>query len=286
MRDNLNRKRAGSKLAGFAGNIPMRLPLSALIFVCAAVSAHAQTERVIEIPSRGVKIRALLTEPANPVGSVVLLAGGHGVLAISPEGKIGWGAGNQVIRTRAAYVRAGFATVVPDAAPDMGTPAAPKSGYRYSAPHGADIAAVVAHMRAIKGPVALVGTSRGAVSAGIALLQASGPGRPDMVVLTAPMLMTFGDQPSFQKSLGNNPVRAQLPFLVVGHKKDGCKYTSPASIEQFQKWHGGKIDVVMLDGPEGKGDPCEAQSAHGFAGIDGEVVAAVTGWIKGRTAAK
>ena len=264
----------------------MRTLLLALIFAAAAAGAQAQTEQVVEIPSRGLKVRALLTVPANPIGSIVLLAGGHGVLALSPDGKIGWGAGNQLVRTRAAYARAGFATVVPDAAPDMGTPAAPKSGYRYSAPHGQDIGAVVAHMRAIKGPVALVGTSRGAVSAGIALMHAAGSGRPDMVALTAPMLMTFGDQPSFQKSMGNNPAQAQLPFLVVGHKKDGCKYTSPASIEQFRKWHGGKLDVVMLDGPEGKGDPCDAQAAHGFAGIDGGVVATVTGWIKGRAAAK
>jgi hypothetical protein len=38
----------------------------------------------------------------------------------------------------------------------------------------------------------------------------------------------------------------------------------------------------MLDGPNGTGDPCEAESAHGFAGIDGQVVATVTGWIKSK----
>ena len=263
----------------------MRGMFLAFFLAGAATCAEAQTERVVEIPSRGQKIRALLTVPANPVGSIVLLAGGHGVLALSPDGKIGWGAGNQLVRTRGAYARAGFATAVPDAASDMGTPAAPKGGYRYSAPHGQDIGAVVAYMRAIKEPVALVGTSRGAVSAGAALEQTSGPARPDVVALTAPMLMTFGDQPSFQKSMDNNPARAQLPFLVVGHKKDSCKYTLSASIDRFRQWHGGQIDVVMLDGPEGKGDPCEAQSAHGFAGIDGEVVAAVTGWIKKRSPA-
>ncbi|MEX2127884.1 MAG: hypothetical protein WD871_06525 [Xanthobacteraceae bacterium] len=258
----------------------MRAIVFALTFAAAATSVQAQTETVVDIPSRGQIVRALLTKPANPVGSVVLLAGGHGVLALSPDGKIGWGAGNQLVRTRADYARAGFATIVPDAASDMGTPAAPKGGYRYSAPHGQDIGAVIAYMRDIKTPVALVGTSRGAVSAGTALENATGPGRPDFVVLTAPMLMTFGDQPSFQKATKNSPAKAQLPFMVVGHKKDGCKYTSPASIDAFKAWHGGKIDVIMLDGPDGKGDPCEAQAAHGFAGIDGTVVSTVSGWIK------
>jgi hypothetical protein len=258
----------------------MRTVFLALAIVSAATCAHAQSEKLVEIPSRGQKVRGLLSVPANPVGSIVLLAGGHGILALSPDGKIGWGAGNQLVRTRAGYARAGFATLTLDAAPDMGTPNKLKSGFRYSAEHGRDIGAAVAYMRQIKEPVAIVGTSRAAVATGIALAVSSGAARPDKVVLTAPMLMTHGDQPSFQKSMGNNPGPAQLPFLVVGHKKDGCVYTSPASIDQFRKWHGGKVDIVMLDGPDGKGDPCEAQAAHGFAGIDGEVVSTVTGWLR------
>ena len=264
----------------------MRTALLALVFACAASAAAAQTEKVVEIPSRGVKVRALLTVPANPVASVVLLAGGHGILAISPDGKIGWGAGNQLVRTRAAYAKAGFATIVPDAAPDMGTPAAPKSGFRWSAEHGRDIGAVVAYMRTIKQPVAIVGTSRAAVATGAALAHAAGPAWPDLVVLTAPMLMPHGNQPSFQQAMKSDPARAQLPFLVIGHRKDACPYTLVSSFDAFRQWHGGKVDVIVLDGPEGRGAPCEAQAAHGFAGIDGEVVSTISGWIKARAAGK
>jgi hypothetical protein len=264
----------------------MRTAFLAVVLAVAAGGAQAQPEKVVEIPSRSVKVRALLSVPSNPVASVVLLAGGHGVLAISPDGKLGWGAGNQLVRTRAAYAKAGFATIVPDAAPDMGTPKAPRNGFRWSAEHGRDIAAVVAYMRTVKQPVAIVGTSRAAVATGAMLTHGSGAGRPDMVVLTAPMLTTHGNQPSFQQAMGNNPAKAQLPFLVVGHRKDTCAYTLPASIETFRKWHGGKLDVVLLDGPEGRGDPCEAQAAHGFAGIDGEVVSTVSAWIKARAAVK
>jgi hypothetical protein len=77
-----------------------------------------------------------------------------------------------------------------------------------------------------------------------------------------------------------------LPFLLVGHRKDACKYTLVSSFEPFRKWHGGKVDVVLLDGPEGQGDPCESRSAHGFIGIDDEVVMAVTGWIRARATGK
>jgi dienelactone hydrolase len=260
----------------------MRAVALALLTVFAALPAHAQTTEVVEIPSRGQKVRAIVIKPANPIGSVILLVGGQGVMAISPGGKIGWGAGNQLIRTRTSYAAAGFVTIVPDAAPDMGTPQSPKNGYRFSPEHGQDLAAVVTYARGIKAPVTIVGTSRGAVSAGILLAQASGPGRPDAMVLTAPMLMTVGNQPSFQKTLNNSPAKAQLPFLVVGHKKDQCEHTAPPTIEAFRQWHGGKLDIIFLDGPQGTGDPCEAQSAHGFAGIDGTVVSTVTNWIKSR----
>jgi hypothetical protein len=68
---------------------------------------------------------------------------------------------------------------------------------------------------------------------------------------------------------------------VIGHKKDECKYTLPASIEAFQRWRGGDmLEIVMLDGPQGTGHPCEAQAAHGFIGIDDQVVKTVSDWIK------
>jgi hypothetical protein len=261
----------------------MRLPIVALALSLASLSALAQSEQAVEIESRGQKIRAILLEPANPVGSVILLAGGHGRLDISPAGQIGWGKGNQLVRTRAAYARAGFATLVPDIAPDLKTASGVKNGYRFSAEHGRDIGALVAYMRAKKAPVTLIATSRGAVSAGAALAAATGAARPDALVLTAPMLMQIDDRaPSFQKAIHDDPERARLPLLVVGHKKDACLYTKSPVIDRFKAWIGGRLDIVMLDGPAGRGDPCEAESAHGFAGIDDEVVEMVSGWIKKR----
>jgi hypothetical protein len=240
--------------------------------------ALAQADAVVDIGSRGQKIRALVLQPSNPTGSVVLLAGGHGKLDLDPAGKIGWGAGNQLVRTRAAYARAGYVTLVPDIAPDFKTSSF--EGYRYSAPHGRDIGALIKHLRGIKAPVVLVATSRGAVSAGAALANTSGAERPDALVLTAAMLVSVGEKaPHFQMAIGHDPRRAQLPLLVVGHKKDGCKFTRPSTIDQFKAWHGGTVDVVLLDGPEGTGDPCGVGSAHSFVDIDDEVVTIVTRWI-------
>jgi hypothetical protein len=246
----------------------------------AAPMALARADPVLEVDSRGQKIRALVVRPENPVGSVILLAGGHGRLDLGRDGRIGWGAGNQLVRTRTAYARAGYLTLIPDIAPDLKTGTGVVQGYRYAAPHGRDIGALIQHLRAVKAPVVLVAASRGAVSAGAALAHASGPSRPDAVVLTAAMLVSVGKKaPHFQMAIGDDPRRAQLPLLVVGHNKDTCAFTHPSTIDRFKAWHGGKVDVVMLDGPAGTGHPCEAASAHGFIGIDGEVVATVTGWI-------
>ena len=262
-------------------------------FVCAALllitatpvatPAMAQSETVIEVPSRGMTVRALMIKPADAAGSVILLAGGHGKLDISAGGAIGWGRGNQLVRTRAAYAAAGFVTVVPDIAPDLKTASGVVSGYRYNAAHAQDIGAIVAYLRKIKSPVIVVGTSRGAISAGNAAAKLAGPQRPDAVVFTAPMLVSVGNAPSVQKAAGGDAKRLRLPTLIVGHRKDACQYTLPASIDTFRKWHeggGGASTTIMLDGPAGTGDPCEARSAHGFADIDGQVVAAVAKWVR------
>jgi hypothetical protein len=268
---------------------PLRRPLKqrliaggfAVGLAIVATPSLAQSQTVTEIQSRGQAIRALLIKPADPVGSVILLAGGHGKLDIGPDGRLGWGAGNQLVRTRAAYARAGFAVLVPDIAPDLKTRTGVVERYRFSPPNGQDIGALVRYMRGIKPPVTVVATSRGAVSAGNALAHASGATRPDAVVLTAPMLVSVGERaPHFQMAIGNDPARARLPLLVVGHKKDACKYTRVSTFDQFTAWHGGKVDIVVLDGPAGTGDPCDARSAHGFVGIDGRLVATITNWIK------
>jgi hypothetical protein len=255
-----------------------------LIPVAAAQQGRvAGQEAVVEIPSRGQKIRALLIRPVKTTGSVILLAGGDGNLKIAPNGRVGALAGNQLVRTRQAYANAGFVVLTPDIAPDLrfGMDKV-KQGARYSPEHGQDIGALVGYMRRMQEPVIVVGTSRAAVAAGAMLSQASKFMRPDKLVLTAPMLMRVGNQPSFEQAIGGRPDKARdIPLLVVAHRKDACEYTKADVVRRFEDWmKGSKLEVTWLDGPEGSGDPCEARSAHGFIGIDGLVVQAVTNWIK------
>jgi dienelactone hydrolase len=265
-----------------------RAGLSAALMVAVAVlstdPAVAQKEDVIEIASRNQRLRALLLTPARPAGSVILLAGGHGNLALGKDGSIGWGAGNQLVRTRAAYREAGFATLVPDIAPDLKQGSGGIARYRWSGRYARDIGALIAHMRSIAEPVYLIGTSRAALSVAKAAVDLStGPTRPDAVVMTSGMLIHISTaQPSAERNVGRLE-RVRQPILLVYHEKDGCPYTPAASAAKAKTlFRGAKtVDVVLLQGGSaGRGDPCEARSQHGFEGQDAEVVKTVTDWLR------
>ena len=268
-----------------AGAMVMGPLAAALGLVLAVAPALAQSEKVLEVPTRGQTMRALLLTPSGPaIGSVILLAGGHGNLALGADGKIGWGAGNQVVRSRAQYAKAGYITAVPDLAPDLKQGDSAVAQARWSDKFARDIGALVKHLRGLKQPVYLVGTSRAALTVAKAGVTLTGPEAPDAIVVTAGMLVNVSDkQPSAERNVGNLG-RIKQPTFIVYHEKDGCAYTPASSAQRAKALLTGasKVDVkIMTGGSAGSGDPCEANSHHGFLGQDAEVVQLVTGWLKG-----
>lgn len=247
----------------------------------------ARAEEVAEIPTRpGISVRALVDLPGRANGAVVLLAGGHGHLQLTAGGAVGWGGQNALVRTRGLYLRAGYAVAVPDLAPDMVAGMGVVQGYRLSPAHAQDLGAIIAWMRlrAGSGPVVLIGTSRGTLSAANAATRlGSGPQRPDAIVLTAGMLMMEAgvNEPSIQRNL-HDIGRATQPFLLVQHVADGCRVTPPSGPERFRPLlqAARSIDIVMITGGGVvRGNPCEAQHHHGFVGQDQAVTDAITAWI-------
>lgn len=259
----------------------LHIVLAAMLLV-AAGPALAQKEKVEEIATRGQAMRALVIRPDKPVGSVVLIAGGHGNLALSADGKIGWGAANQLVRTRAHYAKAGYVTATPDIAPDLkqGKGVVPK--YRWSDQHAADLGALVKHLRNIAQPVYLIGTSRGAISVANAAAKLSGDEAPDAIVVSSGMLIHIDEkQPSAERNVGQLG-RIEQPVLILFHEKDQCKYTPASSAEPFRKMltAAAKVDIKLLKGGSAVGDPCEAQHYHGFRGLDSEVLRITTDWLE------
>lgn len=185
---------------------------------------------------------ALLNKPAAPRASAILIPGGDGVLGVQPNGSFSGLAGNQLVRTRKAYLAHGIATLTID--------------------RGVSVSAAVAYMRSIARPVVVVATSRGSlrVPGGLA-------GKPDGVVLTAAFLSDVRSQVG---SPGALP-----PTLIVHHRKDGCHHTPPSAVEPFKAWGGSKVTVAWMDGGTDSGNPCQARAYHGFNGLDGRVVSTV-----------
>lgn len=222
----------------------------------------------------GVTTRFLLARPYVPMASVILFAGGHGRLGIDKSGRLNWGRGNFLVRSRRLFLDEGFAVATVDAPSDRQGSNGLLFGFRGSPEHAQDIAAIVRYMRdRFRRPVWLIGTSRGSASAanGGRRLSDSGPAAPDGVVLTSTVTVA--------NSKGLNVLDMELaaiqgPVVIAHHRKDGCHVTPFGGTGPLQSALGGASSVALLayDGGRTEGDACQARSFHGFLGIEKRVV--------------
>jgi hypothetical protein len=197
---------------------------------------------------------AVLLRPSAPQASVILMPGGDGHIAAGPGGTIGKLKGNQLVRTRSAYLARGLAVLIVEA--------------------DVNLARAVDYMAAIKRPVIVVATSKGSLRAAYGI--ASGA-KPDTLVLTSGFLTDdSGSRQNVANILGSPRLLPRT--LVIAHRRDSCRFTLPAGVDPFIRWSGGKASVKWLDGGVNSGDPCQARGHHGFNGLDGEVVSAAAGF--------
>ena len=198
--------------------------------------------------------KAVLLRPSTPRASVILMPGGDGYIAAGPGGTIGKLKGNQLVRTRNAYLASGLAVLVVDA--------------------DVNLARAVDYMAAIKRPVTVVATSRGTLRAAYGI---AGGAKPDALVLTSGFLTEgSGGRQSVAGILGSPKLLPRI--LVIAHRHDSCRFTLPAGVDPFIRWAGGKASVKWRDGGVNSGDPCQARGYHGFNGLDGEVVSIAAGF--------
>ncbi|MBV8392832.1 MAG: hypothetical protein JOY81_06580 [Alphaproteobacteria bacterium] len=230
-------------------------------------------------PRPGATLRVLTDRPAQPIGSVVLLAGNDGVLDLDAQGNIGTDLKvNHVVRTRASYVAAGYATFVPDVASDLkGT-----SRFRFKADFAQDLALIVREARKLGKPVAVIGTSRGALAVGALLVNRS-VDQPDAAVISSGVLMGT-DKWGSASTMGDwSAVR--IPVLLLRHALDGCKVSAPADADKFKPLltSAPKVDIVTMTGggpSSPQADPCGALHFHGFYEIDDKVVQTTVAWLR------
>ena len=206
------------------------------------LSAYADT--LVNIKSS----HAILNKPSGSIsGSVILMAGSHGRLNISADGRIRSLRGNQLIRTRKKYARAGVASLAVDS--------------------GVNLSAAIQYMRKIAKPVVVVGTSRAATRMHRAI-----SAKPNGLVLISAMLDVF------QSNVGSP---SRLPrTLVVHHRADECHVTLPSLVKPFKKWGGSRVQVKWVTGGCSSGRACKARSHHGFNCQDSKVVSIVASFVR------
>jgi len=267
----------------------MRLRLIALYALIGLIPAAAAADPLVEISSRGEKIRAVLLKPDNPKGSVILFAGARGRLDITAGGEITKLRFNQLVRTRELYAQAGYVTLVPDIAPSFKTRGdGVVDLYRASRAFAQDIAAMVKYLRGVAPkPVVAIGTSRGSLSVanGVVKLRSDQEARPDAAVLTSAFMRVGAGVPDLTiwKIAKGNARSLDVPTLLVWHVGDTCRHTAASTVGPFRNWYqsnGRKLAEKSFSGGQpAESEPCEAHSPHGFWGLDPEVAGAITGWI-------
>lgn len=243
-----------------------------------ALTRAQDAPRIVDVPTRaGVTQRLLVITPPQPKAVVVLFAGGHGGLQLAPDGRIGWGSGNFLVRSRDLFVQQGYTTVVIDAPSDRQREPF-LSGYRQTAEHVADVKAVIAWSRQqAKLPVWLVGTSRGTQSAAYVATQLQGADAPDGIVLTASIV----DDPRSRAVPRMDLDRIRIPVLVVHHEEDGCRLCLFRDVPRLMSGLTAtpRKELMAFRGGTDIGDPCEARAYHGFNGLEPQVVGAIAAWM-------
>jgi pimeloyl-ACP methyl ester carboxylesterase len=255
-----------------------RVALAALALLATTATAAAG-EDVKTIPTRPDVTTSflLLRRVEVPAATVVLFAGGNGALGLGSR-RPGLG-GNFLVRNRGRFAAEGFLVAVIDTPSDR---PAGLDGFRATRAHAEDVAKVIAALREMApAPVWLVGTSAGTVSAANAAARLT-TGGPDGLVLTSTVTRQGRERPDSVGDVRLGDVR--VPTLVVHHRQDACRATpyadAPGLLRELAR--APQRELLSFDGGDPpRSAPCEAHSAHGYLGLDAEVVAAIAAWIKG-----
>jgi len=262
-----------------------------LLYGFSAVASS--TDRSIQsIETRpGVTLSYLIDTPDIPAKGVLLLfCGSTGEGHFSGSGSDVSLTNNFLARTSPDFVKKGFAIVI------VGVPSDHSSGmndsFRTSPEHTADIQKLVQVLVEKKlGPIYLIGTSRGTLSAAY-LATSLKDDRVKGLVLTSSL-----------DTVGTLPLKAvTVPVLIIHHVNDGCQATTYAAahslMDRFDK--SPRVNFVAVSGGSagtGSGnvtgkkrgrsmganaDPCGALSNHGFLGVEAPVVNVITDWLEGK----
>lgn len=214
---------------------------------------------------------------AKPDWVVLLFAGDNGAIAVGSAGPRRM-KGNFVISTAKYWPQHGMAAVEVDAPSDYAN--GMTDTFRLGDAHAQDVGALVDALRKRfpGAKIALVGTSRGTISVGGLLLH--NPALADAYVLTSPVTIAGRGGPGLSGvSWPKSPARV----LVVSDRNDGCVVSPFWSAQKMAEANGFTFLAVSSDvGDTRMPGACGPQGPHGYLGIEGTVLDAISGWLHGQ----
>jgi pimeloyl-ACP methyl ester carboxylesterase len=252
----------------------MRLrSLFALLILVSALPLRA-AETFFRLDTRpNVTVPVFYIKNDQAVATVLLLPGGSGKMGKLVGGKPS--GQNFLVRSRDEFASAGFNVAI------IGPPSDNldlEGMARVSPEHVADVRALVDFLKKDTGlPIWLVGTSRGTISATAAAI-AFGNESLAGVVLTSSIVSRKDPASVLAQDLG----KIHVPVLVLHHEKDECRWCAPYEVSKVIDGlkNASPRKLIMVNGGNPAGDPCEALHYHGYNGIEKSTVEAITTWMK------
>jgi pimeloyl-ACP methyl ester carboxylesterase len=252
------------------------------LFAGNPMTARADSATLVSIPTTRSATQAfILIKPDHPVASVILFAGGNGMLGLKTASS---GAANFLVRSRDKFAAHNFIVAVVDAPSDYQQDGMPVM-FRVSPAHAGDIGAVVSYLKNEAAvPVWLIGTSAGTFSAAIGAI--AGGKNIDGLVLTSTVTRAPREW-EFARSHPNGVADMALseitvPTLIMSHREDLCSATpaADAAMLRMRLTKSSKVEIALLDGgAPPQSSPCEAKAAHGYFGIETEAVDTIANFI-------
>jgi pimeloyl-ACP methyl ester carboxylesterase len=243
-----------------------------------STTAQADTATLVSIPTpRGA------TRLTTPVASVILFAGGSGVLGLSSASAMNRGNANFLVRSRDKFAAHNFIVAVVDAPSDRQQ--GMNAIFRMSSAHAGDIVAVATYLRNETAvPVWLVGTSMGTFSAASGAIAGKDI---DGLVLTSTVTRSPLEW-AIAKSHPNGVADMALseitvPTLIMSHREDTCTASPAVDAEKLRMrlTKASKVEIALLDGGDPpQSAPCEAKAPHGYFGIEAEAVDTIAKFVE------
>jgi hypothetical protein len=257
----------------------MKKLLFAVLVVC---SSLLQANETITVSGRdGATQSGLLIEADNAKAVALLFPGGSGFIKLKPDGSFKKLTGNFLLRSRGYFLDKAMHVVIMDAPSDHQDARGMKFGFRSSAEHVQDIAAMVMEMKQrYHLPVWLIGTSRGTESVANAMVKLN-TGIAGAVLTASMTELNDGGSSVLEFDLE----KVSIPVMVASHTDDACWVTPPAGAQRIGKalTASSRLKVQLFSGgDEPVSEPCKAKSQHGFYGIEKEVVDAIATFILNR----